>query len=151
MEKVIFLFFGNNIDTCCRKVLVLNLSLSTITSKIFLMILILFIHLIGEKLLLPIKCVSREGTSGLILSKIIIIFFYWLVALEILDINLLYARGQLQQCFCFCINSFFNCLISGVQFFALGIYLSLDGGLQAFLEVSNQDIFIKNCNGIKFL
>lgn len=68
MRKVLFFCLSNNVNTCYKEVLVLILSLSNITPRISLVVLDLFINLLGGKLLLLIKYVSRKDISRLIFS-----------------------------------------------------------------------------------
>lgn len=47
IREVFFFFFSNNVDTCCRKILALVLSLSIIVVKISLVVLVFYVVLIN--------------------------------------------------------------------------------------------------------
>lgn len=118
--------------------------------KTFLLVLDLFIGLIDRRLLFLTKYIGEGDVGGFILPKVLIFFFCRSVTWKILSVNILYTREQLQQCFCFCINGFFNHFILSVQFLTLRIQLDSDRCLQVFLEVLNQDILIRSFNRVKF-
>ena len=94
MRKIFFFLFflDNSIDTSYMGVIATILFLFTIMSKISLVILILFIGLVGRRLLFSAKYINRGGISKFIFSRVFIFFFGQLVVMEQLGINLLYIR-----------------------------------------------------------
>lgn len=64
-----FIFFSNDIDIYCKKLLAIILCLSIIVPKIFLIILILFIGLIDKRLLLFTSYIGGKNINGGILCK----------------------------------------------------------------------------------
>ena len=79
MRLIFFFLFDKNVDIYYRKVLALTLFLSTTTLRTYLVILVFFVSLalVDEKLLLPIKYVSRGDVSRLIFFKVLILLFCW--------------------------------------------------------------------------
>lgn len=142
IEKILFFFYSNNINTCYSKILALILFPSSIALRMFLVILVYFIGLIDKRLLFFTKYISKRGINRFILPRVLIFLFYQILALEKLGINLLHTKKRPQQHFCFCINSFLNNFFPSIQFLVLNIQLGLNKRLQVFLEVSNQNILL---------
>ena len=92
MEKVFFFSFNNDIDICYKRVLIITLLLFTIVPKTFLVVLVIFIGLVGKKLLLSTRYISKGDVSQLIFSRIIIFFLSLLSSSKALGINLLQVR-----------------------------------------------------------
>lgn len=86
---ILFFFLANDVDICCRGVLALSMSLSTIVTRTSLVVLVLFP--VGGRCLLLTGYVSREDIGRLILPRVLIPFFRWFIPLEIHGINLLGA------------------------------------------------------------
>ena len=95
IREVFFYFFGNDVNICYRKILVLTLFLSTMAPKTFVVVLIFFIGLVDGRLLFSTKYISKGGVNRLIFFKVFIFFFCWPVTLEIPSINLSYIKRQL--------------------------------------------------------
>lgn len=85
--NVFFFLLESNIDTYYKRVLTLSPSLFTTVPKTFLIVLVFF--LVGKVCLLLTEYVSNKNFDGFILPRVFILFFYWFIPLEILDIDLL--------------------------------------------------------------
>ena len=55
----------------------------------------------------------------------------------------------MEASFYFGVDCFFDNLFPGVQFSASGIQLCLDGRSQAFPEISNHNLIVRSCSGVK--
>lgn len=92
VEKIFFFSFNNEIDICYKRVFITTLLLFTIVPKTFLVVLFIFIGLVGRRLLLSTRCISKGDVSQLIFSRIIIFFLGLLSSSKALGINLLQVR-----------------------------------------------------------
>lgn len=88
IKKIIFFFFGNNIDTYYRKVLTLTLFLFTIMPENFLVVLIFFVGLVDRRLFFSTRYVNRGGVNRFIFLGVFILLFCWFVASETPGIDL---------------------------------------------------------------
>lgn len=89
IRDVFFFFLENGVNTYCRRVVIVILSLFSMAPKIFLVFLVFFVNLALLGRLLLIRYISRELNSGFILFGVLILLFCCFIPLEILDINLL--------------------------------------------------------------
>ena len=95
VREVLFFLLGKGVDTCSRGILASTLSSSTTAPRTSLVVLVLFVGLalVGGRLLLPTRYVSRGGISGFILPGVLILLLRWSVTSETLGINLPRAGG----------------------------------------------------------
>ena len=118
IRDIFFFLLGSNIDTCCRRVLALSPSPSITVLRTSLIVLVLFCvvreSVLSGRWLFLIKCVSRGGVGGFILSRVFFLFFCALVLSRASWIYLADARRWLEHCFCLFIDGFFNNLFSRV-------------------------------------
>lgn len=85
-ERSYCFFFEKNVEICSRRVLASNLSSFIMVPRIFLVVLVFF--LMSERWSLLLRYISRRGISKFILFGVFILFFWWFIFLETVDINL---------------------------------------------------------------
>lgn len=86
---LVFRLFDSGVNTYYKGVLASTLSLSTMVSRIFLVVLVRFISLalIAKRWLVPTRYISRKDVSGFILLKVFILLFCLFVLLETVGID----------------------------------------------------------------
>lgn len=103
---------------------------------------------------------SRGGVGllsllfGLRVSRVLgkrgFVLFGWALATGTSVVNLPSAGGSLNDSFGFCIDSFFNHFVPGVEIPTAFIQLGSDGRTQTVSEVANQDLLVGSRDGVKF-
>ena len=147
---------SNDIDTRGRGVGVITLSLSSAAPETLLVVLVfLWISggsLLSRRWLFSTRYVSRGGVGGLILSTgVSLLLLRRPVPPGTSWVHIAGAERWLKHGLCLRIDGSLHGLFPGVQVSASDIYLSPNRKFQAFQEVSDYDLFIRSCSGIKLL
>lgn len=89
VRKILFFLFRDNINICCKYVLVLTLFLFIMVPRISLVVIVFFVGLMSRRLLFPTRYISERSVSRLIFSGVLILNFCWSVTSKTFSINLL--------------------------------------------------------------
>lgn len=89
VRKILFFLSRDNINICCKYVLVLTLFLFIMVPRISLVVIVFFVGLMSRRLLFPTRYISERSVSRLIFSGVLILNFCWSVTSKTFSINLL--------------------------------------------------------------